>query len=191
MILLKKNSKILSLCFLGFFAGFLIIDNLIERPNTSIDHSIENYQYFFNRGAVSKDSLRLGWSHIEDWGVWSDANEAIIHLPIKKTPIKEISFDFMMQVFNGGNYPQNIEVYVHNHHAVTWSYPVKRNLHLKQLNFKLPKPLTSNQLKITFKISKPISPKDLHMSSDARKLGIGLNRISFMTKGLAPNRIVQ
>ena len=90
--------------FFFFFAGFLIVDNLIERSNTSIDHSIENYQYFFNHRAASKDSLRLGWNHIEDWGVWSAANEVIIHLPIS-----EISFDFMIKVLNGGNSPRTLK----------------------------------------------------------------------------------
>ncbi len=191
MNLLMNKTVLLTLCVFGFIGGFSIIDHFYEKPKISIDFSIENYQYFFNKGAISKESLRVGWSHVEDWGVWSEEHEASLSLPIKKAAIKEISLDFVIQVFNGGHSSQNIEVYINNFHATTWSYPSKRNMHLKQLNFSLPRPIFSDRLKITFKISNPISPKDLQMSDDARKLGIGISQVSFITKGLDPNKIVQ
>lgn len=179
------------ICLISFLVGFLIVHYNYEQNDKNTDYSIEAYEYFFNQGAISKETLGPGWSQIEKWGVWSDKKVASLSLPIKNTPIKEISFNFVIQVFNGGPNSQDISVYVNDHHAATWVYPAKRNLHKRRLDYAPPQKFSLDRLKVTFKISNPLSPKELGMSSDARKLGIGLREISFITKGLDPYSIVQ
>lgn len=184
-------SLIVSLCFLGFWIGFLIVDYSIDDRKITIDYSIKNYHFFFDKRAISTGILKSGWSQPEVWGVWSISEVASLSLPVKKTSIKNISLQFDIKIFKGGKAPQQIDILINGQHAKSWKYAKKRELHKRFIEFSLPKKPSSEHLKISFKISNPVSPKELKLSRDARRLGIGISQLNVTTTSWDPLHIIQ
>ncbi|GAA6213158.1 hypothetical protein NBRC116602_28990 [Hyphomicrobiales bacterium 4NK60-0047b] len=191
MAKLKFYFLVFFLCVFGFLGGFLFIDFSINKPDNTVDYSTENYHFFFNKRTISTGTLKAGWGRPEDWGVWSVAKVATLSLPIKKYSIKKVSLQFEIQIFKGGKSPQKIDVLINGHHAKTWHYKNKSDLHKKYIELTLPRNSSSNRLKISFKVSKPISPKELRLSGDDRKLGIGISQVNITTSSWDPYNIVQ
>lgn len=188
---LTNYSLVIFLCLFGFGIGFLIIDYSIDERKTTIDYSIKNYHFFFDKRAISTGTLKSGWSHPEEWGVWSVGEVATLLLPIKKNSIKDISLQFDIQIFKGGKAPQKIDILINDQYAKSWNYADKRDLHKRFIEFSLPKKPSSEHLKISFKISNPVSPKELKLSRDARRLGIGISQLNVTTSSWDPLHIIQ
>lgn len=121
--------------------------------------------------------LSYGWSHSEDWGVWSDGNESEIVLPVNYLA-KEIHLKGKAFVPNGR--PQKILIDVND---INLSMVNFNSLENNSIIIKIPLELSKKIselgiLRLRFHFPNALSPIDLGSSSDVRKLGYGLQSIS-------------
>lgn len=122
--------------------------------------------------------LESGWSWQEDWGVWSDGDDAVLNLPRPKTSPKSVTLNFNAFLVHKLHEILSVDVWVNG--------LFYRNLQLSQyegnrLEIPISKQmLKKNFLKIEFKLQNPVKPIDLISDNkDVRMLGIGLVSAEF------------
>ena len=124
--------------------------------------------------------LGLGWSWVENWGVWSDGAISGINFPLPNGEINGIKLRLQPFVVHDKKKEQIVEIVLNDNSAtyqklvftdsepITIMIPIGKRLDLKNLV----------NIKIT--LENPVSPKSLQMGNDDdRKLGIGLISASF------------
>ncbi|WP_157661371.1 hypothetical protein [Burkholderia ubonensis] len=119
--------------------------------------------------------LGSGWSAPESWGVWSDAREASIVLPLKSSDISEISLNVGALV-NGERKEQLVDVFVNGVDSASVSLNARTN---NVFSIRIPEDVlrdmrNSGLLKLNFKFHDPVSPRALGISTDGRTLAMGL-----------------
>ncbi|WP_146126348.1 hypothetical protein [Burkholderia multivorans] len=119
--------------------------------------------------------LGSGWSAPESWGVWSDAREASIILPLKNNDIREISFNVGALV-NGQRKEQMVNVSVNgvNSASVLLNEPANNVFSIRIPADVLRDMPNSGLLKLKFEFHDPVSPRALGISGDDRTLAMGL-----------------
>ncbi len=132
----------------------------------------------FRRGGTGVAALMEGWSEPEQWGTWSVARHCVLRFALAPIPSRPISLVLacrafvsdgnprLQAVFRVGNGPQQ---------QLTFSrgaFAGERRLMLDPAAI-----AADGTLTISLSLSDPRSPADLGLSSDARPLGIGLERI--------------
>jgi hypothetical protein len=134
-------------------------------PNLNLNNPI-----IFNDRKI-KNFIYSGFSGIENWGSWTDGNKAVLLFKtdnkiIEKAEYIEVSFN----VFSNGKYVQKVEFNLNGINLSSDSYNKNTNYILKiPIDGKL-KP--ENELDIL--VPNAISPSELKINSDTRKLGIGM-----------------
>lgn len=117
-----------------------------------------------------------GWAYPENWGVWSDGIEASIILPVPNEKISSVTM-LIKPYINSARLKQNITIQVDSQKPIDYifssSSPEKIKINLDY------KSQTKNFITIKFFIKEPLSPKDLGLNDDLRKLGIGLIAVKF------------
>jgi hypothetical protein len=118
--------------------------------------------------------LSHGWASPEEWGVWSNSNEAGIQLNISGLNKEEdITFkgNFSGYIAQGS---QIVQVYANENLVGTWEFNSSNSEGDKEVI--IPKNILKNMetLNINFKISNPVSPASLGLSDDKRDLGIAM-----------------
>lgn len=118
-----------------------------------------------------------GWGERESWGgIWSTQDRATIKLPIPEDGAKSIIFN--VNAFVSSNHPsQEVLVFINGH------LQGKVNLNKFEGNtFSIQLPSLENRslpITIDFEFPNAISPKDLKLGEDNRKLGIGLKTATY------------
>lgn len=118
-----------------------------------------------------------GWGERETWGgIWSTQGKARIKLPMPEEGAKSISFH--ANAFVNPTHPrQEVLVSINGH--------LQGKAILNQFEgntFSIPLPQIENKtvpITIDFEFPNAVSPKDLKLSDDDRKLGIGLKTATF------------
>jgi hypothetical protein len=117
-----------------------------------------------------------GWSGAEKWGTWSDGDSALLLLALSSTPKKDLELLIDGHAFLADKHPsQEVDVLVNGHHVDTLKYDLQTNSGVRVV--KIPKALAlekNGQLLIKFNFKNPISPAELGLSADARRLGLGI-----------------
>jgi phosphoglycerol transferase len=117
-----------------------------------------------------------GLSVSEPWGRWSDANLASsVRFDFKESLPNRFSLIFLAQSF-GPNSGQDLEVRIGTQ---------RHHFNMKDSLFEYRQLIDLGSEKVTrieFVPPKPTSPQQLKLSSDSRKLGIGLVRLRFEEK---------
>jgi len=121
-------------------------------------------------------SIWPGWSGAEKWGTWSDGDSALLLLALSSTPKNDLELLIDGHAFLTDKHPsQEVDVLVNGHHVDTLKYDLQTNSGVRVV--KMPKALAlekNGQLLIRFNFKNPISPAELGLGTDARRLGLGI-----------------
>jgi len=143
-IIEKANDDLFTLDFLLSLSGFYKITEVIDLRQTK---SI--YQY-------------SGWSHPEEYGTWTEGSETVLGMNINSANDLYLHLNIEM-IFN--NNP--VDVYINEVLLGSYEFVVGENI-IPITNDLYP----DKELVISFKFNNLMSPKDLGLSEDPRKLGI-------------------
>lgn len=116
------------------------------------------------------------WYEPEDWGVWMKGKNSSIEMPITADDINAILINFR-GFLSPKIRSQSAELWLNGAfiQKITIDQPLTH-----QTIVSIPKGLEDNKrLRLEFRDLKPISPMDLGINSDSRKLSIGIESISF------------
>jgi hypothetical protein len=137
-------------------------------PGSEIDMSITG-----NWGGT----LISGWSAPETGGVWTNAVEAHLRLPLRADAVNDLTLDFNAHAFVTANHPSvTVTVVTGDETVETWHFNTQAPSGNRSLT--IPKQLLSGEvLDVAFRIDTPKSPSSLGISEDGRLLGLGLSKI--------------
>jgi len=107
----------------------------------------------------------IGWSQPEEWGTWTEGKITLLVMRV------DSSNDLFLHLNIGGVFNNNpVDVYVNNIMIGSYEFVIGDNI------IQIPKEIyPDNLLQIKFVINDPKSPMDIGLSSDPRKLGIGVS----------------
>ena len=176
---------------LGFLVGFATIFYSPYEFAPDQEFNQQNYTYFFRRGVVDNRVLKSGWSQPEDWGVWSVGKRSEIGLPIHKSRIRFFRVTFSFKIFPGAGRKQDVIVYCNGKKVDVWSYKPVKDFDFRRLKVAVDETTPLDQIVFSFVISNPTSPKEMNLSADNRKLGLGMRQIDITTYGERPDVIIQ
>lgn len=130
--------------------------------------------YFSKFNNQRSPFLIEGWSSSESWGTWSDGSSALILLPLPKETVHQLIVK--MKPFIGSRQErQKIDIYINN---ILVKVVELSNAASDEIVVNLPKNIAPQEvIELKFNIAKPISPFELGMSADRRKLGLGIETI--------------
>jgi hypothetical protein len=140
-------------------------------------YSGSNFKPLYFSNHELKCFLKSGWSeHQENWGVWSTNTKAEINIPLPDKKIHEVSFELRAFIPNKHT-AQRVEIKVDGHliKTVVLLSP-DYNLIRAPLT---PSMLSKKFLMVELLIPDAISPKQVGISEDDRKLGVGLIKVDF------------
>jgi len=134
----------------------------------------------FNSKTPERKYLIYGWSGPEPWGTWSDGPEAAIYLKLKKVPVGDIALHISGIAFIHEKHPsQRIDVVINEYKLCTI---VRDSSAEKTHVILIPKYVynkNEGEFNITMRFRDAISPADIDMSGDNRRLSFGLTKIWF------------
>ena len=126
---------------------------------------------FTSNGTGQKFQL-YGWSSPGPLGTWSDGNTSAVLLPLSGMPKNDLELLLDGHAFLVDKHPsQEVDVLVNNHHVATLKYDQQSNSGVRVI--KIPKTLVmekSGLLLIKFNLKDPMSPAELNLSTDTRRL---------------------
>jgi hypothetical protein len=151
------------------FAGSIdASEPMTYRPGETID---------FKRGGNSRAYVSTGWSVEEDAGTWSDDEEAILRLKLDPPYKASMELVVMALAFVSHEHPkESVAVVANGELIANWTFQDGQSW--TEWRAQIPAEVVqSNIIKLSFRISDPISPKNLGLSPDTRKLGIMVQQL--------------
>ena len=134
--------------------------------------------YTFN--SPIEDIEITGLSDVENWGRWSDGNVAEFNFT--NLPQQNLTIAFSARPFLGGEkVEQNVAILANDELLTNWHFAKGQSAPDTTLNIFADK-IKDGKLKLTFKFEDPMGPKDLGLSNDSRKLGIGFKSMTIKTQ---------
>lgn len=128
-------------------------------------------------GLASRRYLESGWSAPEDWGTWSDGDQAtVVFQVLRARPEERLTLQFDFRLFTLGSASrQSIDVLVNGRHADVWAAgPVTAGVSCCSATIDLqPLPAPDQLVHVTFRIRHP-RRKDDPPQQETRRLGLGL-----------------
>lgn len=118
------------------------------------------------------DIMITGLSGIERFGQWSDSEKVVIKFMVPQRKNIKLTFD-VFPFFAGKRSYQNVTVFVNDKKKAIWKFEKGKETPETTLNVFRNDIKRDNMVSVVFDIENPVSPKDLGVSMDARKLGIG------------------
>jgi glycosyltransferase involved in cell wall biosynthesis len=132
----------------------------------------------FSHGAGAQPSLQDGWGVSEEWGVWSVARRAVLTFVTDKAPVAAFGVTLKYCAFlHPAHRAIKFACHVRGNRIAEWTCALPASGGVQQLTIPQDGVLPDGTLTLEFLISEPRSPADLGMSSDPRKLGIGIQSI--------------
>jgi Family of unknown function (DUF6311) len=190
------SSKISPSDVTGVLDGFRIVaPNLrdCKNCNTSAIASISvgnshDFDYkmerisFTSNGTGQKYSF-YGWLDPEPWGTWSDGETSLILLKLSSLPKNDVELLIEGHALLAEKHPsQEIDIFVNKHYVATLKYDQQSNSGVRAVN--IPKLLVlenNGRLLIKFNYRNPQSPAELGLSSDTRRIGLGIVSLKLKT----------
>lgn len=128
----------------------------------------------FTQDGTSLKYAVLGWSGPEPWGTWSEDDASIVMLKLPSVPDGNLALRFEGHAFVTEKHPaQEIDLLVNGHLVETLRYSVPQTTETRAIS--IPRSLiTDRLLRIEFRFKNPKSPQELGLSTDSRRLGLGL-----------------
>jgi len=126
---------------------------------------------YFNSSGKGLPTLLGGWSSPENWGVWTKDKEANLLLPSPEHGEKYLILN-VRALITDAHPVQIVSVFLNGVFQRKFSL-TKGEGNLIDIDLSLLPP-SKNRFTVELKIDNPMSPKELGLSEDFRKLGIGL-----------------
>jgi hypothetical protein len=175
-------------CWAGIIDGYKIIapawksDQRNELRST-IGNALPTYKLGeslqFASGSEGARFLGEGWSSPEPWGVWSDGSDASILLWLGREPESDIRLQLGANGFVSEKCPeQKIDVSINYAKVGELTYTLQ-NPNRSQSVY-IPRSFLVGRrglIEIDFHFRNCVSPADLGLSSESRKIALGLNAI--------------
>ncbi|MCA1794531.1 MAG: hypothetical protein LC660_11820 [Desulfobacteraceae bacterium] len=132
-------------------------------------------------GKISQFLIK-GWSHLEEWGVWSEGNYAQIHLPTKGR-IEKINLELLPFVPNDS--VQNLIIQSEGEvlKSVLLDTEISRTIVVSIPDEISIKAFQKGFIKIDFYLPDASSPLEQGINSDTRKIAIGLIALTIFHHG--------
>lgn len=121
--------------------------------------------------------LRQGWSRPENWGVWSQEATASLELPLTKAPSSDLMLNLTTGAFVPDNRPaEQVDVLLNGTAIAKLNFTSMAKQHQ---TLRLPVNVIGEQttMNLLFRPSAPVSPHELGLSGDGRKLGVSLTEL--------------
>ena len=132
--------------------------------------------YFSDQNKNSAPFLFEGWSTPENWGIWSNGSTAIMKLPLPRATAKELVIS--MKAFVSKNHPQQ-QVSIFMNDMLTKKLTLNADKY-QLVELDIPRSVAEQGLlTLRFEMNHPISPEELGISQDKRKLGIGISSVVY------------
>ena len=126
-------------------------------------------------------SFPSGWSFPENWGRWSDGEEARFRLAFQEMENAKVLIFKVRPFVNEKHKELNVDIYGNGHYLTSWEF--HHGKPFPETKIYVPKSLIDgNILDLKFKIDNPKSPKELGLSQDSRKLGIGFISVEILNE---------
>jgi GT2 family glycosyltransferase len=163
--------KMPTLRFAGELGGELLDDAIERLRRPSQLHSVAESEstFPFRFGGSGIDLLGIGWSYAEEWGIWSTSPNASLRLPVAS---HEGPWNVQLTLTAFGEEGGSVEIHV------VGEPPFGTNVWHIPANVPVQKQFAihSRRADVTleFTVPEPKSPFQLGLSTDSRRLGIGL-----------------
>lgn len=157
---------------------YLIAQKQKENTEAKTSYKIGKILYFNDESICNL--LSKGWSKPENWGTWSEGDEAYINIKWEEKPKNDILMNAYVKGFIDKKMQQRkIDIFVNNKKIGMWKFSLKNNLNKRSIIIPYNFLNKFDDLKIKFIINDPKSPYELKISDDRRKLGIALLWLQF------------
>lgn len=143
----------------------------IDIINTSASYI---FSYNFSQKSNKMEITGLSWA--EHWGRWSDGK--VSKFVFKELPQKNLVIEFDVKPFLWGDMIQQDVIITdkNQNELAKWSFGKGKSL--PDTNLSIPANLVDDGvLELNFNYLTPISPKELGMNNDERKLGLGFSSV--------------
>jgi len=120
---------------------------------------------------IASDPFRVcGWSGVETWGTWTEGGRASLML---RLPPDAPALRMRTKVRSFGE--QSVEVRANQRTVARWRLIGDE----REFSVLIPSKIarSGDSVRIDFLIANPRAPRDLGLSSDPRRLGIGVSRV--------------
>jgi hypothetical protein len=144
-----------------------------------LDLSVGEHLTFDSNGS-GLPALFSGWSSPEAWGTWSSEEQSILGLKLRGSPKKNSQMVIEGHAFLAGSHQLlTVEVDINGKFVTDLVYrPGDNGRHVVSIPLQVFSSSRGRMLvRFAFKTAK--SPMDLGVSSDSRKLGLGLTGLQF------------
>lgn len=140
--------------------------------------------YYFNAGSRSISLLGAGWGEPAFWGVWSVAPEATLTCAPYPPPHERVVWRAAVRAFVWPQHPTlDVEVRVHDVPIGRWRFDHRHDRGVVERLVTIPPELVQRgPVTLRFRIPGCASPRDLGLSRDERRLGIGLVKAQWITE---------
>lgn len=121
--------------------------------------------------------LGLGWSNIENWGVWSIGSRSELVLPLEGPLPGALRISVHGQVFRP---PRSLRLRIEHDSRVLFEHEARLITEAVALDLgpiEVPPAISSMKLRVFLGIDHCDSPAELGLNDDIRRLGLGLHRI--------------
>jgi hypothetical protein len=143
-------------------------------PAANAAPSVPELDIDFRQGGNAAQYAATGWANSEDWGTWTDGNRAVLRLKPRSAATSDLILTVRARGFVAPQHPQQeIEVLVNGTAVGRWSFS---SFEIVDRELRLPANLLagSDVLEITLVAPSARSPAELGLSTDTRRLGIGV-----------------
>ncbi|MGL9618809.1 glycosyltransferase family 2 protein [Bradyrhizobium sp. U531] len=132
----------------------------------------------FRRGGAGVAALIEGWGEPEQWGTWSVARHCVLRFALDPIPSRPIALVLACRAFVSEGNPR-LQAVCRVGNGPPQQLTFSRDAFAGERRLMLDPAATAadGMLTINLSLSDPRSPADLGLSSDARPLGIGLERV--------------
>jgi hypothetical protein len=149
---------------LGIYDNY---DRVIYKESMKKNNDYPFYKLGENIELANNKSIYqiIGWSSPEEWGTWTEGKQTFLVMNV------DSSDDLFLHLNINGVFNNNpVNVYVNDKLIGNFEFVIGENI------IPISKEIYPNKLiRIQFIIKDPKSPKDMGLSSDTRKLGIGVS----------------
>ena len=127
-----------------------------------------------------------GFSSIEPWGTWTDGAEARLAIPIA---LDERACDLDLVVTGipflaPGHAIQRMEVYVNDMFLAVWEFTTAERPERRQVRIPAALAGSGPMLDIAFHLKDAVAPSAVGLSTDARRLGVGVVKVELLPPDL-------
>jgi glycosyltransferase involved in cell wall biosynthesis len=132
----------------------------------------------FTAGSAGLSLLGPGWGEAAPWGVWTVEPSAVMTFRPTPSTGEPLRLHLAVRTFVWPSHPQlDVQVRAGDRHLTTWTFQHPQEVTFVEPTVVIPpEAIVDGVVRLQFEMPNCRSPRELGMSDDERKLGIGLAR---------------